>query len=125
MSLALRILATFGSIAVLIIISSILDRRWRVNNPQDTPFKWGYFQALCFFPAGLLWLTVPFFMYGLSSPFVWLYAFVYGIAGSFAGYTLIVKKKRWAWVFVVIAQFNLINWAINYYYGSRRWREFR
>jgi uncharacterized membrane protein HdeD (DUF308 family) len=49
----------------------------------------------------------------------------YGVFGAYAGYVLITKKERWAWMFVVLAQVNLINWAINYYYGSRRWNDFR
>jgi hypothetical protein len=44
---------------------------------------------------------------------------------AFAGYALIKKKKKWAWVFVVVAQLNLLTWVINSIYGGNRWKEFR
>ena len=122
-----RLVTSFSSAALLIILimaARILDRKWRAKNPSEMPFAWGYFQALCFFPAGLLWFLVPIVTRHMWWLY-WLYVAFYGIAGSIAGYTLITKKRRWAWIFVVVAQINLITWAIDYYYGSKRWNEFR
>jgi hypothetical protein len=116
-------LAATAIIAGLIWASNLLDRRWRDNHPTDRPFRWGYFQALGFFPGGLSWFIVPFFA---RVPVV-VEVFelvVYGLVGSYAGYVLIRKKKKWAWIYVVIAQPNLINWFINIYYGGKRWNEF-
>jgi len=60
--------------------------------------------------------------------FDWLYltAYVatYGIIGLFAGWTLITQKKKWAWLFVVFAQLNLLTWLIDLPYGRNRWKEF-
>jgi FtsH-binding integral membrane protein len=111
-------------VGIMIWTARRIDRAWREVFPQEKPFAWGYFQALCFFPAGLLWFAVPFVATG-ASWLTWLAAVVYGIGGSFAGYTLIVRKKKWAWIAVVCAQLNLVAWLIDIYYGSSRWKEFR
>jgi drug/metabolite transporter (DMT)-like permease len=124
MNLAVRIILAAALLVALIWVSRILDKKWRAKYPEEKPFVWGYFQALGFFPGGLLWFILP-FTGRQTSPLLWLYIVVYGIVGSFAGYTLIKEKKKWAWMFVVIAQLNLLTWFIDCYYGRNRWKEFR
>lgn len=124
MNSTLRFLASVVLIAALIWAARWLDRKWRAKHPEEKPFAWGYFQALCFFPAGLLWFAMPLY-YGALSWSLAIAIVVYGGLGSYAGYTLIKEKKRWAWWFVVIAQLNLLTWIIDFYYGSNRWKEFR
>jgi hypothetical protein len=118
----LRIVGAAAILAALIYAARALDRNWRAKHPEEKPFAWGYFQGLCFFPAGLTWFV---FLPHAATWRLWLIIFVYGIAGSYAGYVLIKEKKKWAWLFVVIAQFNLVTWIINAIYGKNRWKEFR
>ncbi len=113
-------------IAAMIWISFVLDGRWRAKHPTDLPFRWGYFQALLFFPGGLMAFVVAL----RSAPKSWLnwllliaYVAVYGVCGLIAGYVLITQKKKWAWLFVVFAQLNLLTWVIDLPYGRNRWRE--
>jgi|GEM_PF-7093582 len=120
----LQFIAAVTILVLGVWFSKFLDRKWRGRFPDEKPFAWGYFQALCFFPSGLLWFFVP-FQYPQPAWVLWSYAILYGVFGSYAGYMLIAKKKRWAWMFVVLAQFNLVVWIIDYYYGSNRWKEFR
>ena len=124
MSIAIRAIIAVVLLVAWIYWARLLDRKWRASHPEEKPFAWGYFQALCFFPGGLLWFIVPF----VSREPAWaeaLYISVYGVIGSYAGYALIKEKKKWAWIFVVAAQLNLITWLINIVYGSSRWKEFR
>jgi hypothetical protein len=125
---AFRLFLGLAIIAAMIWGSILLDRRWRGKNPTELSFRWGYFQALCFFPGGLM-AFVAAFRFSPQSPFDWLYLIsftvIYGVIGSLAGYTLITKKRKWAWLFVVFAQLNLITWLIDASYGKNRWKEFR
>ena len=124
MNVAIRIAVAAATIIVIVCAARFLDKKWRTRFPEEKPFAWGYFQALCFFPAGLLWFLMPFTRNPASSQ-LWLMVTVYGVAGSFAGYTLITQKKKWAWIFVVVAQLNLVTLLIDIYYGGNRWKEFR
>jgi len=114
----------FVILALIVYGAAFIDERWRAKNPKDKPFKWGYFQALCFFPFGLFYLLPP-FVGDMTDWMNWAFFAVYGVVGSFAGFSLLTKKKKWAWLLVVILQMNLITWAINYFYGQKRWKEFR
>ena len=112
----------------MIYTSHRIDQSWREKHPEHKPFKWGYFQALFFFPFGPLatigyFISAPFIGYSIPASSA-IYYLLLSVIGGYAGYMLIVKKRRWAWMFVVIAQFNMINWIINFYYGSNRWIEF-
>lgn len=123
MNLAVRIILGVALIGALVLAARTLDKKWRAKHPEEKPFAWGYFQALCFFPAGLLWFITP-FLYGFS----WELSaviLVYGLLGSYAGYVLIEGKKKWAWIFVVIAQMNFLTLLIDIVYGGNRWKEFR
>jgi drug/metabolite transporter (DMT)-like permease len=124
MNVGLRIALAAAIIGALIWGARLLDRRWRAKHPDERPFAWGYFQALCFFPAGLLWFITPFLAEARSWQ-LWLAVIFYGIVGSYAGYSLIREKKKWAWIFVVVAQVNLVTWLIDIHYGGNRWKEFR
>jgi hypothetical protein len=126
MTAPIRAAVAFAIIATMIGTSILLDRRWRATRPTDLPFRWGYFQALCFFPGGLM-AFVAAFRSNPHSLFDWLYlavfVVIYGVVGSFAGYMLITQKSKWAWLFVVFAQLNFITWIIDYFYGRKRWAE--
>ncbi|MBL9189005.1 MAG: hypothetical protein JNK23_16090 [Opitutaceae bacterium] len=111
-------------IALLIYAARVLDKKWRLRYPEEKPFAWGYFQALFFFPAGLLWFLMP-FIHDPGSWQLWLMVVLHGVVGSYAGYALIKEKKKWAWVFVVIAQMNFVTLLIDIHYGGNRWKEFR
>ena len=124
MSLASRICIAAVIIGAMIWGAVAMDRRWRASHPEEKPFRWGYFQALLFFPGGLSWFATP-FLWSRLEWHHWMMIIVYGIGGSYAGYTLLKEKNTWAWMFIVLAQFNLLNWIINFYYGSNRWKEFR
>ena len=124
MNLAFRIVVAAVSVSALIWGARLLDKRWRAKHPDEKPFAWGYFQALCFFPGGLLWFLTP-FLAEVPSWQLWLPVVIYGVIGSYAGYSLIRSKKKWAWIFVVVAQMNLVTWLIDIYYGGNRWKEFR
>ncbi len=106
-----------------------LDKRWRSRHPEYRPFKWGYFQALWFFPG--IPLMVLYYLGSVLlgkeefSLYFLTYIAVIGTIGSIAGYTLLKERKKWAWVSVVILQFNVITWIVNTYYGSVRWKEFK
>ena len=124
MNNVVSVLLAVAIIGALILSARFIDAKWRAKHPEEKPFAWGYFQALCFFPFGLLWFVIPFIEGGIS----WgmgVSIVVYGVFGSYAGYALITQKKRWAWQFVVFAQLNLLTWIIDFYYGGNRWKEFR
>lgn len=124
MALAAKIALTLVVLVALIYLARSLDRRWRERFPEEKPFVWGYFQALCFFPTALyalIWLALS----DATSWLVWLIFAVYGVAGPVAGYVLIVQKRRWAWLFVMLAQLNLLTLTIDLLYSQTRWREFR
>ena len=106
-----------------------LDKKWRSTHPEYRPFKWGYFQALWFFPG--IPLMVLYYLISVLlgkeelSLYLLIYIAVIGTLGSIAGYKLLKERKKWAWVSVVILQFNVITWIVNIYYGSDRWKEFK
>ena len=105
--------------------SIALDNRWRARHPSEKSFRWGYFQALFFFPGSTL--CIPFVLHSMIADGEWrsLLTLFCCIIYSYAGFILITQKKRWAWLFVVLAQFNLIVWLIDLTYGQNRWSEFR
>lgn len=124
MDTTIRILLAIAIIGAFIWAARLIDKKWRMKHPEEKPFAWGYFQALCFFPSGLLWFIMPFVEGGISVP-LGISIVVYGIFGSYAGYVLITQKKKWAWMFIVLGQLNLLTWIIDFYYGGNRWKEFR
>jgi hypothetical protein len=120
--------AKFFSVFIALIggsiwLSRVLDRRWRAKYRKEKPFAWGYFQAIGMIIAGSSWLvgwfdgTVP----SALAP-VCVVFFVGGLA---IGLPVIIKKKKWAWLLMVILQLDPIIWIIDYIYGKNRWKEFR
>jgi len=125
---ALGILTLIGLVFLILAMirgAGVLDRKWLITHPDQKPFRWGYFQALgCVIGGPMIWLLPLLPIPGFSFWSYFPYLLLQGVALPFAGYVLIKKKKRWAWIFISIAQLNMLNLVINYFYGSNRWAEF-
>jgi hypothetical protein len=123
----------FYIILIILVIGSfiygsvIFDERWRKKYPEEKSFRWGYFQALSFFPGGLLGLAAFIYSVDFSQmlSLIGLFSVSYAAIASWAGYVLITQKKKWAWVLMVLLQFNMGTWLIDLVYGGNRRHEFR
>ena len=97
-----------------VLIALVLNRRFRRENPDKRPFRWGYyFSVMTFVSAVGIALLLDF---GLTS--VVISVVLYGLlAWAFA------QRKHWAWVALTILSFNPIAWIINAIYLRKRWAE--
>ncbi|PYJ09680.1 MAG: hypothetical protein DMF06_09160 [Verrucomicrobia bacterium] len=97
-----------------ILIALVLNRRFRRENPDKRPFRWGYyFSVMTFVSAVGIALLLDF---GLTS--VVISVVLYGLlAWAFT------QRKHWAWIALTILSFNPIAWIINAIYLRKRWAE--
>ncbi len=97
-----------------IIIALALNRRFRRDNPEKRPFRWGYYFSVMSFVAvvglcllldcGIICLIVCGVIYGVLA---WFFA----------------QRRHWAWIALTILSFNPIAWIINAIYLRKRWTE--
>lgn len=115
----LFVILTFIAVPLALLIVPIitaiaLNRRFRRDNPDKRPFRWGFYFSLMSFVVvvsliillelGLVTLIVVGLLYGVLA---WFFA----------------RRQRWAWVALTILSFNPIAWIVNAIYLARRWRE--
>lgn len=97
-----------------IIIALALNRRFRRDNPEKRPFRWGYYFSVMSFVAvvslcllldcGITCLIVCGVIYGVLA---WFFA----------------QRRPWAWITLTILSFNPLAWIINAIYLRKRWSE--
>ena len=115
----LLVVLTFIAVPLAVLIAPIvialaLNRRFRRDNPEKRPFRWGYyFSAMSFVAVVGLCLLLDCGIICLILCFV-IYAI---LAWSFA------KRRHWAWIALTILSFNPIAWIINAIYLRKRWSE--
>ena len=103
-----------GALIVPIVIALVLNRRFRRNNPEKRPFRWGYYFSVMSFVAvvGLALLL------DLGIIALIVCAVIYAVlAWSFA------QRRPWAWIALTILSFNPVAWVINGIYLWKRWAE--
>jgi NADPH:quinone reductase-like Zn-dependent oxidoreductase len=97
-----------------IVMALVLNRRFRRDNPEKRPYRWGYYFGVMSFVAVVgLALLLDFGLMALIVCGV-LYAV---LAWSFA------QRRHWAWIALTILSFNPIAWIINAIYLRKRWAE--
>ena len=107
----------FIPLAVLIgpiVAAFVLNRRFRRDNPEKRPFRWGYYFSIMSFVAivGLALLL------GLATTTLIVCAVIYGVLAWF-----FAQRRPWAWIALTILSFNPIAWIINAIYLRKRWTE--
>lgn len=97
-----------------IVIALLLNRRFRRENPEKRPYRWGfYFSVMSFVAVVGLALLLDFGIIALI-----VCGIVYGVlAWAFA------QRRPWAWIALTILSFNPIAWIINAIYLRKRWAE--
>jgi len=97
-----------------IVIALVLNRRFRRDNPEKRPYRWGYYFSVMTFVAVLSLCLL------LDCGVICLIfcGVIYGIlAWAFA------QRRPWAWIALTILSFNPIAWIINAIYLRKRWAE--
>lgn len=97
-----------------IVLALALNRRFRRDNPEKRPYRWGYYFSVMSFTAVVcLVLLLDFGIVCLI-----FLGLIYAIlAWSFA------QRRHWAWIALTILSFNPIAWIINAIYLRKRWAE--
>ena len=103
-----------GALIGPIVIALALNRRFRRDNPEKRPYRWGYYFSVMSFVAVVgLALLLDFGIMALI-----VCGVLYGVlAWSFA------QRRHWAWIALTILSFNPIAWIINAIYLRKRWAE--
>ncbi len=97
-----------------IVVAIALNRRFRRENPEKRPYRWGYyFSVMSFVAVVCLALLLDFGILCLIFLGV-IYAI---LAWYFA------QRRPWAWIALTILSFNPIAWIINAIYLRKRWAE--
>ena len=119
-------------IVVLSIFSALLlsaqsNEKWRKANPNSLSYHWGfYFGWLNLLFDMLLAAFAVFAVYVDEIDLlrrgnrILLAVLVLSVTGSLLGYG-VIKRNRFAWIAATLLTFNPVGWAINYFYGRRRW----
>ena len=104
-------------IAVLIvpiIAAFVLNRRFREQNPEKRPYRWGYYFSIMAFIGGLLiGRILDFGVMGVLGC-----GLIYGVVAWF-----FAQRRPWAWIALTVLSLNPIAWIINAIYLPKRWRE--
>ncbi len=110
-------------------VAGVLEEDLKARAPATRPYRWGFFLG-CMEVA-----TAPFILLTLFGMLTFAENGKWERFGAWLAYTIyfvvlvdsgwfIIKRKRWAWVVGTICTCNIILWAINYAYSSKRWGEF-
>jgi NADPH:quinone reductase-like Zn-dependent oxidoreductase len=97
-----------------IIIALVLNRRFRRENPEKRPYRWGYYFSVMSFVAvvGLALLL------DLDVMCLIVCGVLYGVLAWY-----FAQRRHWAWIALTILSFNPIAWIINAIYLRKRWAE--
>ena len=97
-----------------IVIALALNRRFRRDNPEKRPYRWGYYFSVMSFVAVVgLGLLLDFGIIALI-----VCCLIYGVLAWF-----FAQRRPWAWIALTIVSFNPIAWIINAIYLRKRWSE--
>jgi NADPH:quinone reductase-like Zn-dependent oxidoreductase len=108
------IVVPLGALIGPIVAAFILNRRFRQDNPEKRPYRWGYYFSIMSFVA-IIGLAL---LLDLGVACVIICVVLYGLLAWF-----FVQRRRWAWIALTILSFNPIAWIINAFYLWRRWGE--
>jgi NADPH:quinone reductase-like Zn-dependent oxidoreductase len=115
----LLVVLTFIAVPLAVLIGPIviafaLNRRFRRDNPEKRPYRWGYYFSVMSFVAVVgLALLLDFGVICLI-----LLGVIYAILAWF-----FAQRRHWAWIALTILSFNPIAWIINAIYLRKRWTE--
>jgi len=97
-----------------IVIAFLLNRRFRRENPEKRPYRWGYYFSVMSFVAvvclgvlldcGIICLIFCGVIYAILA---WFFA----------------QRRPWAWIALTLLSFNPVAWVINAIYLRKRWVE--
>ena len=107
-------------LAIIAMVSLLLDHFRRKKHPSTQPFRWGYFTSIQSMLMGAIVFLVVLTHAHQPSEFGGL---IIGLILFVPGYYA-ARRRKWAWIVNTILSFNPIWWIINWMYGSKRWGEF-
>jgi NADPH:quinone reductase-like Zn-dependent oxidoreductase len=103
-----------GALIGPIVIALVLNRRFRRDNPEKRPFRWGYyFSAMSFVAVVGLALLLDLGIMALI-----VCGVIYAVLAWF-----FAQRRPWAWIALTILSFNPVAWVINGIYLWKRWAE--
>jgi hypothetical protein len=109
-------------LAIIAVVSHVLDHFRRKKHPSTRPFKWGYFTSIQLMLIGAIGFVVMLAdadqprnaLIGLTIGLIWFVPAYYA-----------ARRRKWAWVVYTILSLSPLLWVINWIYGSKRWGEFQ
>jgi NADPH:quinone reductase-like Zn-dependent oxidoreductase len=99
---------------VPVVVSIVLNRRFRRRNPEYRPYRWGYYFSAVSFIGGI---ALGIFLESGTIAVI-VCAAIYAVLAWF-----FAKRRHWAWITLTILSFNPVAWIINFVYLRKRWAE--
>jgi len=102
-----------------------MNKSLRKKYPEVKPYTWGYFigwaGTLCWGTAAFLSFRASLETHGSRDDALAAWGVVFLFATI--AHCLVILRTKWAWIVVIILQFNPILWLLNGIYLKNRWDE--